>query len=145
MKSYLRVPRSSHAAKRGRVLGSPGTYRTAAHFPEGPLAQVALGPPRTRAPRFPLHLPLRYRAVGEGSWREGLTENISGSGVLFRAQDLLQVSTPVELTFRLSVADLNSEVFCRGQVVRTVPPAGPSGPPALAATIADYHFQRRGA
>ena len=99
----------------------------------------------TRAQRFPLHLPLRYRPVGESSWREGLTENISRSGVLFRAQDLLQVSTPVELTFMLSVADLNSEVFCRGQVVRTVPPAGPSDPPALAATIADYHFLRRGA
>ena len=99
----------------------------------------------TRAQRFPLHLPLRYRPVGEGSWREGLTENISRSGVLFRAQDLLQVSTPVELTFMLSVADLNSEVLCRGQVVRTVPPAGPSDPPSLAATIAGYHFLRHGA
>ena len=58
----------------------------------------------TRALRFPLRLPLRYRAVAEGTWREGLTENISRSGVLFRAQDLLQVSTPVELSFRLSVA-----------------------------------------
>ena len=97
----------------------------------------------TRAPRFPLQLPLRYRAVGEGTWREGRTENISRSGVLFRAENLLQVSTAVELTFMLSVADLNSEVFCRGQVVRTVPPAGPSDPPSLAATIANYHFQRR--
>ena len=99
----------------------------------------------TRAQRFPLHLPLRYRAVGEDTWREGLTDNISRSGVLFRARDLLQVSTPVELTFVISVADLNSEVFCRGQVVRAVPPAGPSDPPALAATIANYHFLRRGA
>ena len=105
-------------------------------------SRAAFGPPPTRAPRFALRLPLRYRAVGEGSWREGLTENISRSGVLFRAGDLLQVSTAVELTFALSVADLNSEVFCRGLVVRAVPPAGPSDPPALAATIEDYRFVR---
>ena len=106
------------------------------------MAKVALGSAGTRAPRFALHLPLRYRAVGESSWREGLAENISRSGVLFLAQDLLQVSTPVELTFVLSVADLNSEVVCRGQVVRTLPPRGPSHAPALAATIADHHFLR---
>ena len=95
-----------------------------------------------RRTRLAVRQPLRYRAVGEGTWREGLTENISRSGVLFRAENLLQVRTLVELTFMLAVADLNSEVFCRGQVVRTVPPAGPSDPPSLAATIANYHFQR---
>ena len=98
-----------------------------------------------RAPRFALHLPLRYRTIGESGWHDGLTENISRSGVLFRAKDLLQVSTPVEMTFALPLANLGPEVLCRGQVVRTVPPSGPSDRPAVAATIVDYHFRRRDA
>ena len=38
----------------------------------------------TRAPRFSLRLPIRYRTVGEPAWHDGTTENISRSGVLFR-------------------------------------------------------------
>ena len=37
-----------------------------------------------RATRFDLHLPLKYRLVGESGWREGTTENISRSGCFFR-------------------------------------------------------------
>src|ERR1019366_1401637 len=42
--------------------------------------------PPFRARRFNLHLPLRYRPLGEKSWRPGTTENISRSGLLFQAQ-----------------------------------------------------------
>src|SRR3974390_258670 len=41
--------------------------------------------PPFRAQRFNLHLPLRYRRVGEQGWRNGTTENISRSGMLFLA------------------------------------------------------------
>src|SRR5580700_886196 len=37
-----------------------------------------------RAQRFNLHLPLKYRPLGEPDWRDGTTENISRSGMLFR-------------------------------------------------------------
>ena len=40
-----------------------------------------------RATRFDLHLPLKYRLVGESGWREGTTENISRSGMLFQAEE----------------------------------------------------------
>jgi len=45
--------------------------------------------PPFRARRFNLQLPLRYRPLGEKSWRPGTTENISRSGLLFQAQEAL--------------------------------------------------------
>ncbi len=41
-----------------------------------------------RATRFSVHMPVRYRAIGEGEWREGHTENISRTGVLFWVDSL---------------------------------------------------------
>ncbi|MGA9075157.1 MAG: ATP-binding protein, partial [Candidatus Sulfotelmatobacter sp.] len=44
----------------------------------------------SRAPRFQLHLPLKYRLLDEEKWHDGETRNISRSGLLFQAEDLLQ-------------------------------------------------------
>src|SRR5258708_18743795 len=43
--------------------------------------------PPFRARRFNLQLPLRYRPLGDKSWRPGTTENISRSGLPFQAQE----------------------------------------------------------
>src|SRR5947199_15935 len=56
-----------------------------------------------RATRFSVHMPVRYRAIGEGEWREGHTENISRTGVLFWVDSLLEPDTPVEMNFTLPV------------------------------------------
>ena len=40
-----------------------------------------------RAQRFNLHLPLKYRLLGEDGWHRGTTENISRSGLLFQAEE----------------------------------------------------------
>jgi len=116
-----------------------------------------------RARRFTLHLPLRYRAVGETRWHEARTENISRSGVLFRPGDreaiaigeerpdslrafrlagLLDVDTPVEMSFVLPGGPAPAEVVCRGRIVRVVPPHEPEARPAVAATISGYRFVR---
>jgi PAS domain S-box-containing protein len=103
--------------------------------------------PATRAQRFQLHLPLRYRRLGEQMWHEGKTENISRSGMLFQADEELQPSSQLEINLVLpaEIAGLSAtEVVCRGEVVRTV--AGNAGTqgkisPALAARILQYHFQ----
>ena len=42
---------------------------------------------RLRAKRFDLHLPMKYRFVGESGWHTGTTENISRSGMLFPRGD----------------------------------------------------------
>src|SRR5271166_910230 len=100
--------------------------------------------PSTRAQRFHLHLPLRYRRLGEAQWHVGTTENISRSGMLFQADDALQPNAQLEINLVLpaEIAGLSgTEVVCRGEVVRTVERKGESLSPALAARILQYHFQ----
>jgi PAS domain S-box-containing protein len=103
--------------------------------------------PPFRARRFNLHLPLRYRPLGEKSWRPGTTENISRSGLLFQAQELLHPNALLEISLVLpaEIAGLAAtEVICRGEVVRSVETQkgqGHSVTPALAAKILQYHFQ----
>ena len=97
-----------------------------------------------RAQRFKLSLPLKYRQVGQADWRVGTTENISRSGVLFRAEELISPNVQLEINLVLpaEIAGLAStEVLCRGEVVRTVKAETPSMSPALAAKILQYHFQ----
>ena len=100
--------------------------------------------PLSRAQRFQLHLPLKYRRLDEQDWHEGETRNISRSGLLFQAEDLMQPNVILEINLVLpsEIAGLSpTEVVCRGEVVRTVQAAGEEMPPALAAKILQYRFQ----
>jgi PAS domain S-box-containing protein len=102
--------------------------------------------PPFRARRFNLHLPLRYREVGEKTWRPGTTENISRSGLLFRASETLKPNAQLEinLVLPIEIAGLAAtEVVCRGEVVRAEgakKTAAGEVSPALAAKILQYHF-----
>ncbi len=108
------------------------------HFPK----RAKISP--FRAKRFNLHLPLKYRQLGENDWRMGTTENISRSGMLFRAPEALSPNAQLEINIVLpaEIAGLASaEVVCRGEVVRTVEGDQQAVHPALAAKILQYHFQ----
>jgi len=97
-----------------------------------------------RATRFSLHLPLKYRRVGERGWREGTTENISRSGMLFEAEEPIAPNSQLEINLVLpaEIAGLAAaEVVCRGEVVRTIDPRSGKVTPILAAKILQYHFQ----
>jgi PAS domain S-box-containing protein len=97
-----------------------------------------------RATRFDLHLPLKYRLVGESGWREGTTENISRSGMLFQAEEAIAPNAQLEINLVLpaEIAGLAAaEVVCRGEVVRTVNRESGTLSPTLAAKILQYHFQ----
>ncbi len=99
--------------------------------------------PASRAQRFHLHLPLKYRRLDEQKWHSGETRNISRSGLLFKAEDYLQPKVVLEINLVLpaEIAGLSpTEVVCRGEVVRTVKQNGDKMP-ALAAKILQYHFQ----
>jgi PAS domain S-box-containing protein len=101
----------------------------------------------SRAQRFQLHLPLKYRRLDEERWHDGETKNISRSGLLFQAEDLLQPSVILEINLVLpaEIAGLSpTEVVCKGEVVRTIASNGEKMPPALAARILQYHFQQHG-
>jgi two-component system cell cycle sensor histidine kinase/response regulator CckA len=100
-----------------------------------------------RAQRFNLHLPLKYRPLGEPDWRAGTTENISRSGMLFRAEEAISPSVQVEINLVLppEIAGLApAEVVCRGEVVRSVAGESASMSPALATKILQYHFHHGG-
>ena len=99
----------------------------------------------TRARRFTIHIPIHYRKPHTARWFEGRTENISYSGVLFRAEYLLQPKTTVELRFELPAAILGEapgEIVCRGAVVRIEESPISSIPPALAVHIDGYRMAR---
>ena len=97
----------------------------------------------SRAQRFNLQLPLKYRLLGESAWRNGTTENISRSGMLFRAEETIQPNAQLEINLVLpaEIAGLSTaEVICHGEVVRTVQLEQPTVGPALAARILRYEF-----
>jgi hypothetical protein len=98
-----------------------------------------------RAQRFAIQAPLRYRESNDVEWLEGRTENISDSGVLFRALEILQPDTPVELTFVLPVKNRGAggaTVFCHGRTVRTILPAATDESPSIAVKILKYRLNR---
>jgi PilZ domain len=99
-----------------------------------------------RAQRFNLHVPLKYRLVGQIDWREGSTENISRSGMLFRAQELIPLHSQLDINLVLpsQIAGLAAtEVVCLGEVVRALERDQFTTSPALAARILRYQFQHK--
>ena len=100
-----------------------------------------------RAARFPIRTAIHYRPEGKDNWHTGETENISRSGVLFNARDLVAVNTALELTFPLP-AEIGSEagaiVLCRGHIVRTILPPVSDLPGTMAAQFNDYQLTPRG-
>ena len=97
-----------------------------------------------RAQRFNLHLPLKYRMLGEDGWHRGTTENISRSGLLFQAEDPIPATAQLEINLVLpaEIAGLAAaEVVCRGEIVRMIEPESSTVHPSLAAKILQYHFQ----
>jgi hypothetical protein len=98
--------------------------------------QMSLAP---REPRRILEVRLRYRPAGDEAWREGRSENISGSGVLFRADSVVSAETLIEIVLTLG-GEIGENpagtLICRGRVVRIE--AGNENDPraAIAATIA---------
>ncbi len=74
-----------------------------------------------RARRFPIQVPVHFCARGERRWQQGMTVNISRTGVLFQAESapapgtmlLARIFFPAELT-----SGSPGSVVCRATVVR---------------------------
>jgi hypothetical protein len=98
--------------------------------------------PGTRASRYTVSIPVRYRPFGELGWTETKTINISCTGVLFETSEPLELESPIELSFDLP-AEMggtgDGELTCLGQVVRTIMTPSTDASPAVAASIADFH------
>jgi hypothetical protein len=116
-------------------------------------AGEAVGTPRganpvlPRAERFPMQTPIRYRDIFKKKWLEGKTENVSGTGVLFRGKNLLAPRTRVEMIFALPTKGsgaCGASIQCFGQIVRRAPPVIAGDANGLAATIEEYRLMRGG-
>ena len=126
------------------VLDSIPSSSEAATSLQADVARSSQHLPLSRAQRFQIHLPLKYRRIDEEKWHDGETRNISRSGLLFQAEDFLQPNVQLEINLVLpaEIAGLSAtEVVCRGEIVRTVKSAGDEMTPALAAKILQYRFQ----
>jgi hypothetical protein len=98
-----------------------------------------------RATRFPILMPLRYRAVGTDVLHTGEVQNISCTGVLFRGEQPLELSCTADVTLELPVrlaARAAPRIICRCQVVRVSRAQSPTVDTVIAATIADYRFAK---
>jgi hypothetical protein len=87
---------------------------------------------------------LRYRPAGKKAWKKGTVENISRSGVLFRAQGKIAEQTAVDIALVLEglPSQKPPEVICWGVIVRMAP--SDQSPALLAAKIVHYDFVRPG-
>ncbi len=98
-----------------------------------------------RAQRFAIPMSIQFRTLDDTDWLEGAAENVSRSGILFHAPQLLDVHTPVEIRFEWPsdmVGGVSTQVICAAEIVRVVEAPSSDGPPLLAAKILDYHFVR---
>jgi hypothetical protein len=96
---------------------------------------------RPRAERYALPIAILYRSPGEHDWQPGLTENISRSGVLFRADRHLEPNTPLEIMLDLPTIVASTAAgtaLRRGRVVRAVAPSLLERRSAVAATFIDF-------
>ncbi len=98
------------------------------------------GPAVERARRFAVRVPVRYRCRGEREWQEGVTENLSCTGLLFRARQPVAPRTPVELSFALPAqlaGPAQVRISCDGYVARVARGNG-GDVPLLAAALLGY-------
>jgi hypothetical protein len=101
--------------------------------------------PVDRATRYQMQLTVFYRSRGDRRWREGRTDNISRSGVLFRTDRDVPLQTPIEMLLALPVevgGGHSATVICRGRVVRLESAPDTDSPAVVAATIAGYRLTR---
>jgi len=100
---------------------------------------------KTRAQRFGLQIPLRYRTDSEGGWHEGTTSNISRAGMLFHGEDWAAPRTRIELTLLLPRrvgVERAAEVICRGMVTRSERRGIEEGGHLMAIQISHYRLVR---
>lgn len=100
-----------------------------------------------RAPRFPIHIPIRYRRLHSRDWLVGSTENVSRSGVLFRAERPFELAAILDLRLELPQTNdqdrVRAEIACKGEVVRVDLTYDAGGSVAVAVAIHDYRLVQK--
>ena len=101
--------------------------------------------PRDRRLRH--RVAVQFRISSNYVWIDGITENISRSGLLFRSPKLIEVGSALELDFDMPLeitGEGAARVICEGKVVRVeaVPPSRTNKQPTflVACAIKEYKF-----
>jgi PilZ domain len=85
-----------------------------------------------------------FRFPGETNWKEGMTRDISSSGMLLASKEMLPLGAEMELCLRLlkpsPQVPLPADIVCSAQVVRLAPSGDSDGLPLMAAKILQYRF-----
>lgn len=101
-----------------------------------------------RARRFRLRLPLQYRGKPSEEWRSGTTENISLSGVLFRASEAVPPRSPIEFSLELPrrlSGPVPFRIVGKGHVVRLARPTLGLGQARVATSFVQLMLSPAGA
>lgn len=101
---------------------------------------------QNRASRVPVEISIHFRKAGDFGWSVGKVRNISRSGVLFRAGQMIANNTPLEMQFNAppEIGPVPGElVVARGKVVRTLMPAASDQYPSFAAKFSAYSVVRQ--
>ena len=99
--------------------------------------------PRERRLRH--EVTLQFRIAGSKMWHEGTTENISRSGVLFRADETLPENARVEMVFEMPkelTGDEAAPVLCKGMVARVTESQKEPTVYHIACGVSDYEFMK---
>ncbi len=94
-----------------------------------------------RALRFRARLPLRYRTAREFEWHDGVTENISRSGLLFQSSSPLAPKMSVDIFLPVPGGEdeeSTRRLRCHGDIVRVLAPVSPEILPSVAAAVDEY-------
>jgi hypothetical protein len=75
---------------------------------------------KQRAQRFPIIIPLQYRIAGTPRWLQGMSVNMSRTGILFHAIEKLPTSSPLEMRIDFPFM---SRLSCRATVIRAANPS----------------------
>ena len=101
----------------------------------------------TRAERFPVHIPVRYRLPHSSEWFEAWTENVSRSGILFRTErPTFQPTTTLDVRLEfppVSGEGVHVEAVCQGEVVRVEQACHGGISPAIAIAIHHYRLAQK--
>src|SRR6185369_19213 len=96
-------------------------------------------------------VPVQYRVAGTMGWLSGNSENLSRSGLLFRASAGLELGTSVEVELEMPrelTGEAETKVVCKTKVARVTHVEATSKVPEsflIACAIADYDFGKKAA
>ena len=84
---------------------------------------------------------MRYRTPRSSDWHDGVTENLSRPGVLFRSIYPQQPKMPVDMFLTLparAASGPTTRLHCQGEIVRVQPPETAGMLPRVAAAVDAY-------